>query len=57
MSSSESDTDDAIFEVELGQQKRLKQYATIACVVGTYHNDTYLNKSERKESGMLVYDG
>ena len=38
-----SDGDDTIFKIVLKQQSRLKKYAITASVVGTYHNETYLN--------------
>lgn len=49
MSSSGSDEDDAIFELARSHQDMLKKYGTLSCTIGMYYNDTYLNKSERRE--------
>ena len=51
-----SDDEDEAFEVARNQLDVLEQYGAISCAFGTYYADTYLNKSQRRESILSGHD-
>ena len=56
MNFSSSDDEDNPFEVALEHWRKMQRYGTIACILGVYYYDSFMNKAKVRDPELSRYD-